>query len=90
MRRPSARQRGYTSEWDKAAKEFLQAHPYCVMCLEFGQQKNATAVTHKLPHRGNPALFWNPKNWQGLCAGHHSGAGSQVEQVGHLDAMGVE
>ena len=89
MRRASSRQSACPSEWDKAANEYLQAHPYCVMCLEFGQQKSATAVTHKIPHRGDPALFWNPANWQGLCVGHSS-TNQQVEPREHLAAIGVE
>lgn len=32
----------------------------------------ATVVDHKIPHRGDQALFWNRANWQSLCATHHS------------------
>ncbi len=29
-------------------------------------------VDHVRPHRGDQALFWDPSNWQTLCATHHS------------------
>ncbi|VFR96504.1 Phage holin [plant metagenome] len=33
----------------------------------------ADLVDHIIEHRGNPALFWDRGNWQGLCQCHHSG-----------------
>jgi 5-methylcytosine-specific restriction protein A len=27
----------------------------------------ATVVDHIVPHRGDPVLFWDEANWQGLC-----------------------
>ena len=32
----------------------------------------AQVVDHKIPHRGNQALFWDKVNWQALCSTHHS------------------
>jgi 5-methylcytosine-specific restriction protein A len=32
----------------------------------------ATVVDHTTPHRGDMTLFWDERNWQGLCATHHS------------------
>jgi 5-methylcytosine-specific restriction protein A len=31
----------------------------------------AEVVDHKVPHRGDPALFWNVGNWQALSKRHH-------------------
>lgn len=63
----TAHQRGYTSEWRKAAKAFLQRHPRCIECGE-----PATVVDHDRPHRGDAALFWAMSNWRPLCRHHHA------------------
>jgi 5-methylcytosine-specific restriction endonuclease McrA len=74
-RRPTARERGYDSKWDKARAEFLAEHPHCRVCGE-----PATVVDHIVPHRGDPKLFWDRKNWQSLCAHHHNGAKQSQER----------
>lgn len=28
-------------------------------------------VDHIIPHRGDKKLFWDERNWQGLCKKHH-------------------
>ena len=63
--------RGYGSQWRKASKAFLQAHPLCVKCREEGKFVKATVVDHIIPHRGDPGLFWDRSNWQPLCKKHH-------------------
>lgn len=65
--RPSARERGYTSEWQKARAAYLAAHPTCRMCTA-----PATVVDHIIPHRGDKQLFWAQHNWQPLCDHHHN------------------
>ena len=46
---------------------FLVRHPLCAGC----QTEAATILDHKQPHRGIPLLFWNQRNWQGLCSTCH-------------------
>jgi 5-methylcytosine-specific restriction enzyme A len=29
-------------------------------------------VDHKVPHRGDPVLFWDPDNLQTMCQEHHN------------------
>jgi hypothetical protein len=53
--RPTARQRGYSTAWEKARLGFLAKHPYCEHC----RQNPATIVHHKIPHRGDRLKFWN-------------------------------
>lgn len=65
--RPSARERGYDTAWDKARAAFLAAHPWCYGC---GQK--ATTVDHVIPHRGDHRLFWDKSNWQPLCNRCHN------------------
>lgn len=31
----------------------------------------ATIVDHKVPHKGDKALFWDSTNWQSLCKPCH-------------------
>ncbi|MBX9759363.1 MAG: HNH endonuclease [Beijerinckiaceae bacterium] len=72
--RPSARERGYTSEWEKESKAFLQVNPTCRRC---GQP--AKLVDHIQAHKGSPGLFWNRSNWQPMCTPCHSRA-KQAEE----------
>lgn len=65
--RLSANERGYTSAWVRARKQYLMEHPLCAMC-----GKPATDVDHIVPHRGDRQLFWNRNNWQSLCHECHS------------------
>lgn len=65
--RPSARERGYTAEWERERKAFLSANPTCKRC-----GAPATVVDHIVPHRGDRKLFWDKSNWQPLCTRHHS------------------
>lgn len=57
----------YTRKWHKVARGFLARHPVCAVC-----GAPATEVDHIVPHRGDPAVFWDAKNWQPLCHQCHS------------------
>ena len=67
----SASSRGYGRAWQKASKQFLTAHPLCVMCAAEGRYVKAMVVDHIRPHRGDPVLFWDRSNWRALCKEHH-------------------
>lgn len=68
----SAAGRGYTAAWRKASKAFLRdVQPLCQQCLKEGRYTKATVVDHIVPHRGDPKLFWDKTNWQGLCKRCH-------------------
>lgn len=69
--RASAHERGYSSQWQKARKEFLQDNRYCKLCQTQGKQTLATIVDHIKPHRGDQTLFWDKTNWQPLCKKCH-------------------
>lgn len=70
--RPSARERGYNTRWDKARKTFLARQPLCAHCQANGKLTAATVVDHIVPHRGNQQLFWDRTNWQPLCTTCHN------------------
>ena len=76
----TAAQRGYGYKWQKAREGFLRSHPLCVMCQADDRVTAATVVDHKIPHRGDQALFWDRGNWQSLCATHHSRDKQREEQ----------
>lgn len=86
-RRPNARERGYSSAWDKARAGFLRLHPQCAECAKDGLIIRATVVDHITPHRGDQALFWNQQNWQSLCGNHHSSWKQQVEKRGYSNRI---
>jgi 5-methylcytosine-specific restriction protein A len=65
-------ERGYSYKWQKARERHLAAHPLCVMCEAEGRVTAASVVDHRVPHRGDRALFWDESNWDSLCANHHS------------------
>ncbi|ECT1023834.1 HNH endonuclease, partial [Salmonella enterica] len=88
----------YGSKWDKARLVFLREHPLCVMCQEQGRVVLATVVDHIKPHRLKEALlsekpvaiaqaqklFWDRKNWQGLCKSHHDSTKQRMEKSGRI------
>lgn len=69
--RPSARERGYDSKWDKARADYL-AQPENRLCGR-GCGRPATLVHHKIPHRGDKKLFWHRSNWMPACQPCHDG-----------------
>lgn len=69
-RRPSARERGYTAEWERARADYLRQHPFC-MHNRCGRP--ATVVHHVKPHRGDKRLFWDRSNWMPACQPCHDG-----------------
>lgn len=70
--RPSAYRRGYGRRWQAASKGYLARYPLCAECERQGGVEPATCVDHVIPHRGDMGLFWDSRNWQGLCARHHA------------------
>lgn len=76
----TAAQRGYGYRWQKARATFLKSHPLCIRCQAEGRIEPATVVDHRIPHRGDQALFWDQTNWDPLCAHHHSADKQREEQ----------
>ncbi len=60
--RPTARQRGYDTRWQRETTEFL-AQPQNRLCA-CGCGRRATMVDHKIAHKGDMWLFWDRRNWQ--------------------------
>jgi len=66
--------------WRKARARFLQAHPLCAMCAERGEVEAADVVDHRVPHRGDPVLFWDQRNWQSLSKRCHDSRKAMLER----------
>lgn len=78
--RGSRQARGYDNRWARRSRMFRAKYPLCGMrpgslrpvmsrCFETGRTALAVQVDHVIPHRGDPALFWDELgNWQSLCA----------------------
>lgn len=70
--RGNSTERGYNARWRRARLTWLKRHPLCRICEEAGRITPATVVDHIVPHKGDPALFWDRANWQSLCETHHN------------------
>jgi 5-methylcytosine-specific restriction protein A len=80
--RGSARDRGYTVAWDKAARHYKNLHPLCLGCQAVGWVTTTAVVDHVKPHKGDKMLFWDvDNNWQPACDAHHSVVKQRLEQA---------
>lgn len=75
QRSGSATRKLYDHRWRAASKQFLEANPFCAWC-----PRPSTVVDHRIPHRGNPALFWDTGNWQQLCTRCHNKTKQSIER----------
>nr|WP_144292068.1 HNH endonuclease signature motif containing protein [Rhodoligotrophos appendicifer] len=73
--RPNARQRGYTTKWDRARAAYLSDHRKCVFCGD-----PASVVDHRIAHKGDQKLFWSRTNWQPLCGPCHNSTKQSLER----------
>lgn len=95
--RPSARERGYTTAWEKARAAYLRKHPLCCACEAKGRVVPASVVDHIVPHKGDMVKFWDAaNNWQSLCAACHNsktaredGAFGNAPKIPGCDAAGL-
>mgnify|MGYP001036460122 CR=1 FL=1 len=79
-RRGSARERGYTARWDRAAAAFKRDNPLCIGCEAVDLVELVSVVDHVIPHKGDDALFWDQANWQPCCTKHHDIVKQQLER----------
>lgn len=79
----------YGRRWRKARANYLTANPLCVFCQQGGRITPATELDHIQKHNGDLTLFWDERNWQGLCADHHRSTKSRMERSGKDPACDV-
>jgi len=82
--RRSASERGYGVRWRQLSKAYLAQHPHCAICARAGLVVRATVVDHITSHKSNPWRFWDPANWQPLCAPCHNGPKQRAERSGSV------
>jgi hypothetical protein len=75
--------------WRKIAKQQLQDHPLCAMCLQLGEVVPAVIVDHVEPHKRDPIKFWLGAV-QSLCSHHHGATKQQLEIRGYNTDIGVD
>jgi 5-methylcytosine-specific restriction protein A len=61
-----------SSQWSNLRKLVLARDPICMWAEDGGCIKPSTIVDHKIPHRGDRALWADLTNLQGLCHHHHA------------------
>lgn len=86
-RRGSARERGYTTAWDRFARGWLQGHPLCFYCANQGRTAAAELVDHIVPHRQIEGRFWpdDGEEWSDFfaacCRECHDGPKRRAETI---------
>lgn len=85
-RRGSARERGYTRDWEKFRYGFLSEHPLCLYCETQGRLTPAEICDHIMPHEGDPDRFWPPDGvaaadfFAPCCKACHDGPKQEAER----------
>lgn len=62
----------YGRRWKKASAAWRAKHPLCAEHERLGEVVTGNVVDHKIAHRGDVKLFWDPGNWQTLCTSCHN------------------
>jgi 5-methylcytosine-specific restriction protein A len=73
-RRGNRHERGYGNAWARYSAARLRQHPLCECpdCQAGKLRVTAATVTdHKVPHRGDMELFWDPENHQSMSKECH-------------------
>lgn len=86
-KRGTARERGYSTAWDRFAKNWLANNPLCRYCEARGEITPAELVDHVEPHNRDPTKFWpgeddNPDDFfASCCRSCHNGPKQSVERI---------
>jgi 5-methylcytosine-specific restriction endonuclease McrA len=70
--------------WKRLRLEHLASQPWCQYCAAIGRRRQAQVVDHKVPHKGDEALFFARDNLQSLCKLCHDSAKQRLERTGVL------
>jgi len=61
-----------TEAWQRLRADVLRNEPFCRSCRAQGRKVLTAEIDHILKHDGDPGLFWDPSNLQGLCKPCHT------------------
>jgi 5-methylcytosine-specific restriction protein A len=71
-----------TPTWKRIRRAKLSKDPLCELCQARGRTVLARVVNHRIPHKGNWALFVDPGNHQSTCKPCHDGEIQSREKTG--------
>ena len=72
-----------TPAWRALRAHQLARQPLCQRCSTDQRPVSATVVNHKLPHKGDARLFFDPGNLESTCKPCHDGLIQSEERRGH-------
>lgn len=61
-----------TKAWKEARAAQKAKMPWCERCWAAGILTPMTVVNHRIPHRGDERLFFDPANHESTCEAHHN------------------
>jgi len=61
-----------SARWQCLRAEVLVDEPFCRTCRAAGRKVLTVDIDHIVKHDGDPVLFWNRTNLQGLCKACHT------------------
>lgn len=79
-----------TREWAAARVAQFKRQPFCERHLARGQRVPATVVNHRVPHKGNWALFIDPANHESTCKPCHDSSIQSEEKLGYSKAVDAD
>ena len=85
----------FTKDWRLLRVTILTRDGYrcqkCDVALSGGRSNpNSAVVHHKIPHKGDLELFYDPNNLEAVCWKCHSGALQSEEVLGYSKEIGAD
>lgn len=76
-----------TERWKKLRRQvWARDHYRCqktgVLCIGKYPADNSPVADHKIPHRGDPVLFWDPENVETVSKAYHDSEKQKQERAG--------
>ena len=62
----------------------------CLLVTHDRHHPRAAVVNHKIPHKGDPALFFDPDNTESVCKTDHDALIQREEKRGYVIGADVE
>lgn len=79
-----------TKAWNRARLAQFSRQPLCEPCQRLDRTRAATVVNHKIPHKGDRALFFDPDNHESSCKPCHDGPTQSAERCGYSKETGAD
>lgn len=74
-----------TARWQRLRWSVLVRDLFtCTMCKRIEADTSQLVADHKVPHRGDEALFWDASNIACLCSQCHNSTKQALEKSGRL------